>query len=82
MIEHGVFFIVYFNFIQRRTTNNGVPHQDHFTDMVNGDMNGTNNIAKTINRGLKILSNLGKKTLITAYRIIYSFKADCNKNTA
>ena len=39
----------------------GVLHQDHFTDMFNGDMDGTNNTSETINRGLKRFSNHGKK---------------------
>ena len=57
----------------------GVLHQDHFTDMFNGDMDGTNNTSETINRGLKKFSNHGKKTLISVFRTIYNFKADCNK---
>ena len=57
----------------------GVLLQDHFTDMLNGDMDGSNNTAQPINRGMEKFSN-HCKILITVFRTIYNFKAHWNKN--
>ena len=60
----------------------GIMNQDHFTDMLNGDMDGTNNTSETINRGLKKFSSCGAKNLKSVFRTIYNFKFDCNKRIA
>ena len=60
----------------------GILNQDHFTDMLNGDMDGTNNTSETINRSLKKFSSCGAKNLNSVFRTIYNFKLDCNKRIA
>ena len=57
----------------------GILHQDHFTDIQNGDMDGTNNASESINRSLKKFSSCGAKSLKTVFRSIYNFKIDNSK---
>ena len=57
----------------------GILYQDHFTDIQNGDMDGTNNSSESINRSLKKFTTCGSKSLNTVFRSIYNFKVDQNK---
>ena len=57
----------------------GILHKDHFTDIQNGDMDGTNNASESINRSLKKFSSCGAKSLKTVFRSIYNFKIDNSK---
>ena len=51
----------------------------HFTDIQNGEMDGTNNTSKSINRRLKKFSSPGTKNLNTVFRALYNYKTDNNK---
>ena len=58
----------------------GILHQDHFTDIQNGDMDGLNNASESINQSLKKFSS-GAKNLKTVFRNIHNFKTDNSNET-
>ena len=67
------------HFSSKQKKINYILYQDHFTDIRNGDMDGTNNSSECINRSLKKFTSCGAKSLNTVFRSIYNFKVDQNK---
>ena len=57
----------------------GILYQDHFSDIQNGDMDGTNNSSESINRSFKKFTTCGAKSLNTVFRSIYNFEVYQNK---
>ena len=54
-------------------------NQDHYTALLNGDPDATNNTSESINKSLKSYASTGKKNIHTVFRSIYNYKMDHNQ---
>ena len=57
----------------------GLMNQDHYTALLNGDPDATNNTSESINKSLKSYASTGKKNIHTVFRSIYNYKMDHNQ---
>ena len=57
----------------------GLMNQDHYTAILNGDPDATNNTSESINKCLKTYASAGKKNIHTVFRTIYNYKMDHNQ---